>query len=38
MKILQDRFLDDEIYALKSQLEIMNTPNSGVVEPLNSIR
>ena len=26
---------NDEIYALKSQLEIMKTPNSGVVEPPN---
>ena len=28
----------DEIYVLKSQAEILKTPNRGVVEPLNSIR
>ena len=35
-KDIRQRY-NDEIYALKSQLEIMKTPNSGVVEPLNSI-
>ena len=31
-KDIRQRY-NDEIYALKSQLEIMKTPNSGVVEP-----
>ena len=36
-KDIRQRY-QDEIYALKSQAEILKVPNRSVVEPLNSIQ